>query len=170
MSDKNINSAGTGSEDLVFQEVVGRVGCITLNRPKALNALTLDMVRLLTTALLDFQNNPQVLAVLVRGHGKEGPFGHFCAGGDIRFFHQAALAGDSSLGDFFTEEYALNHLIHTYAKPYIAFMDGVVMGGGMGISQGASVRIVTEKTQMAMPEISAKFSPVLNVPSILIPS
>jgi enoyl-CoA hydratase len=152
MSDKNINSAGTGSEDLVLQEVVGRVGCITLNRPKALNALTLDMVRLLTTALLDFQNNPQVLAVLVRGHGKEGPFGHFCAGGDIRFFHQAALAGDSSLGDFFTEEYALNHLIHTYSKPYIAFMDGVVMGGGMGISQGASVRIVTEKTQMAMPE------------------
>ena len=152
MSDKNINSAPTGSEMLVLQEVVGRVGCITLNRPKALNALTLDMVRLLTTALLDFQNNSQVLAVLVRGHGKEGPFGHFCAGGDIRFFHQAALAGDSSLGDFFTEEYALNHLIHTYSKPYIAFMDGVVMGGGMGISQGASVRIVTEKTQMAMPE------------------
>ncbi len=152
MSDGNMNTAPAASEVLVLQEVVGRVGCITLNRPKALNALTLDMVRLLTHALIDFQNNPQVLAVLVRGHGKEGPFGHFCAGGDIRFFHQAAMAGDSSLGDFFTEEYALNHLIHTYSKPYIAFMDGVVMGGGMGISQGASVRIVTEKTQMAMPE------------------
>jgi enoyl-CoA hydratase/carnithine racemase len=152
MSDVNMSSAPIGSEVLVLHEIVGRVGCISLNRPKALNALTLDMVRLLTNALLEFQNNPQVLAVLVRGHGKEGPFGHFCAGGDIRFFHQAALAGDSSLADFFTEEYALNHLIHTYTKPYIAFMDGVVMGGGMGISQGASVRIVTEKTQMAMPE------------------
>jgi enoyl-CoA hydratase len=110
------------------------------------------MVRELTNTLLEFQRNPQVLAVLIKGSGKEGPFGHFCAGGDIRFFHQAALAGDSSLSDFFAEEYALNHLIHTYAKPYIAFMDGVVMGGGMGISQGASVRIVTDKTQMAMPE------------------
>jgi enoyl-CoA hydratase len=152
MSDGNMNNTPLNAEVLVLQEVVGRVGCITLNRPKALNALTLDMVRLLTKALIDFQNDPQVLAVLVRGHGKEGPFGHFCAGGDIRFFHQAALAGDSRLGEFFTEEYALNHLIHTYTKPYIAFMDGVVMGGGMGISQGASIRIVTEKTQMAMPE------------------
>ena len=66
--------------------------------------------------------------------GKEGPFGAFCAGGDIRFFHQAALAGDPRLEDFFTEEYTLNHLIHTYPKPYIAFLDGIVMGGGMGIS------------------------------------
>ncbi len=148
MSDMN---AGIASS-LIIKEVTGRVGCITLNRPKALNALSLDMVRDLTKALIEFQNNPQVLAVLVRGHGKESPFGHFCAGGDIRFFHQAALAGDKSLADFFTEEYALNHLIHTYTKPYIAFMDGVVMGGGMGISQGASVRIVTDKTQMAMPE------------------
>jgi len=152
MSDVNVINPSMNAEALVRQEVSGRVGCITLNRPKALNALTLDMVRLLTHALLEFQNNPQVLAVLVRGQGKEEAFGHFCAGGDIRFFHQAALAGDDSLGDFFTEEYALNHLIHTYSKPYIAFMDGVVIGGGMGISQGASVRIVTDRTQMAMPE------------------
>lgn len=151
MSNLN-NATNISSEPTVMSEVVGRVGCITLNRPKALNALSLEMVRLITQALLSFQANPQVLAVLVRGQGKEGPFGHFCAGGDIRFFHQAALAGDNSLADFFTEEYALNHLIHTYTKPYIAFMDGVVMGGGMGISQGASVRIVTDKTQMAMPE------------------
>lgn len=142
----------TPAEAFVLHQVVGRVGCITLNRPKALNALSLDMVRLFTNALLEFQNNPQVLAVLVRGQGKEEAFGHFCAGGDIRFFHQAALAGDKILGDYFTEEYALNHLIHTYPKPYIAFMDGVVMGGGMGIAQGASVRIVTDRTQMAMPE------------------
>jgi enoyl-CoA hydratase/carnithine racemase len=148
MSEMNAGNVSS----LIIKEITGRVGCLTLNRPKALNALTLDMVRDLTQALIEFQNNPQVLAVLVRGHGKESPFGHFCAGGDIRFFHQAALAGDASLADFFTEEYALNHLIHTYPKPYIAFMDGVVMGGGMGISQGASVRIVTDKTQMAMPE------------------
>ena len=148
MSDMNAGNASS----LIIKEISGRVGCLTLNRPKALNALSLDMVRDLTSALTEFQNNPQVLAVLVRGHGKESPFGHFCAGGDIRFFHEAALAGDTRLADFFTEEYALNHLIHTYPKPYIAFMDGVVMGGGMGISQGASVRIVTDKTQMAMPE------------------
>ena len=140
------------SEALVVFEVVGRVGCITLNRAKALNALSLPMVRLITQALLEFQQNPQVLAVLVRGRGKEEPFGHFCAGGDIRFFHQAARDGDDQLSHFFTEEYALNHLIHTYTKPYVAFMEGVVMGGGMGISQGASVRIVTDRTQMAMPE------------------
>ena len=136
----------------VIAEIQGHIGCITLNRPKALNALSLPMVRALTQALERWQDDPQVLAVAVRGTGKEGPFGAFCAGGDIRFFHQAAHAGDTSLGDFFTEEYALNHLIHTYKKPYIAFMDGIVMGGGMGISQGASVRVVTERTKMAMPE------------------
>jgi len=152
MSDVNVFNPSMNAEALIRYEVSGRVGCIILNRPKALNALTLDMVRLLTNALQEFKNNPQVLAVLVRGQGKEEAFGHFCAGGDIRFFHQAALADDESLGDFFTEEYALNHLIHTYSKPYIAFMDGVVIGGGMGISQGASVRIVTDRTQMAMPE------------------
>jgi len=152
MSDVIMNNSSSNSEDFVLLEVEGRVGCITLNRAKALNALSLDMVRRLTKALLEFRDNPQVLAVLVRGRGKEEPFGHFCAGGDIRFFHQAALADDESLANFFTEEYALNHLIHTYSKPYIAFMDGVVMGGGMGISQGASVRIVTDRTQMAMPE------------------
>ena len=136
----------------IIATVEGRVGLLTLNRPKALNALTLPMVRALTSALLRWRDDPAVAAVAIRGMGREGPFGSFCAGGDIRFFHQAALAGDNSLADFFTEEYALNHLIHTYTKPYIAFMDGVVMGGGMGISQGASVRIVTDKTQMAMPE------------------
>jgi enoyl-CoA hydratase/carnithine racemase len=130
----------------------GRVGCITLNRPRALNALSLDMVRALTNALLTWRDDPAVLAVAIRGSGKEGPFSAFCAGGDIRFFHQAALAGDPRLEDFFTEEYRLNHLVHTYPKPYIAFMDGVVMGGGMGVSQGASLRVVTPRTKMAMPE------------------
>jgi enoyl-CoA hydratase len=138
--------------DLVVVEVLGGVGFITLNRPKALNSLNLEMVRSLTEHLLRWKDDASVHAVAIRGMGKSGPFGGFCAGGDIRFFHQAALSGNPELEDFFTEEYQLNHLIHTYTKPYIAFMDGVVMGGGMGISQGASHRLVTANTKMAMPE------------------
>lgn len=136
----------------VLAEVQGPLGLVTLNRPRAMNALSLGMVRSLTTALRAWRDDPTVLAVVVRGAGKEEDFGHFCAGGDIRFFHTAALANDSTLADFFTEEYSVNHLIATYPKPYIALMDGVVMGGGMGISQGASLRMVTERTKMAMPE------------------
>ena len=136
----------------VHAERVGHLGLITLNRPKALNALSLAMVRELNHVLLQWQDDAQVRAVVVRGSNKEGPFGAFCAGGDIRYFHQAALSGDVTLEDFFTEEYSLNHLIQNYAKPYIALMDGIVMGGGMGISQGAALRVVTERTKMAMPE------------------
>jgi len=139
--------------------VVGGVGLITLNRPKALNALSLPMVRALLATLQAWRDDPAVFAVAIRGSNKVGRpgspealFGGFCAGGDIRFFHQAALVNDPDLEAFFTEEYTLNHLIQTYPKPYIAFMDGVVMGGGMGISEGASLRIVTERTKMAMPE------------------
>ncbi len=140
-------------------EVRGQVGFITLSRPRALNALTLDMVRGLMGQLLAWQSDPAVLAVAVRGSNKEGPFGAFCAGGDIRFLHQAGSQGDPRLEDFFTEEYALNHLIHGYSKPYIAFMDGIVMGGGMGISQGAALRLVTERTKMAMPETAIGLFP-----------
>ena len=136
----------------VIAERVGQLGLITLNRPKALNALSLSMVRELTYVLLQWQHDAAVKAVVVRGSNKEGPFGAFCAGGDIRYFHQAALTGDVTLEDFFTEEYSLNYLIHHYPKPYIALMDGIVMGGGMGISQGAALRVVTERTKMAMPE------------------
>lgn len=140
------------SENHVVAERRGRVGCLTLNRPQALNALSLGMIRSITHALLAWRDDERVLAVVVRGVNKDGPFGAFCAGGDIRFFHQAALSGNPELEDFFTEEYALNHLIHTYTKPFIALMDGIVMGGGMGISQGASLRIVTERSKLAMPE------------------
>ena len=136
----------------VLAEVQGAVGLITLNRAKALNALSLGMVRSLTEVLLAWAQDDRVQAVALRGMGKEGAFGAFCAGGDIRFFHAAALAGDAALDDFFTEEYRLNHLIHHYAKPCVVFMDGVVMGGGMGLAQGASLRIATERTKMAMPE------------------
>lgn len=143
----------------VVSEVRGRVGFITLNRPRALNALSLPMIRALVSILLTWREDERVQAVAVRGMGKEGPFGAFCAGGDIRFFHQAVLAANAELEDFFTEEYTLNHLIHHYPKPYIAFMDGVVMGGGMGISQGAKWRIVTPRTKMAMPETNIGLFP-----------
>jgi len=143
----------------VISEVRGQVGFITLNRPTALNALTLSMIRRLTKCLLAWREDSQVRGVAIRGSNKTGPFGAFCAGGDIRFFHQALLSGDPSTEDFFTEEYTLNHLIHSYPKPFIAFMDGVVMGGGMGISQGASHRLVTNRTKMAMPETTIGLFP-----------
>lgn len=143
----------------ILSDIQHGVGLITLNRPRALNALSLGMIRELTQLLLQWRHDDAVQAVAIRGSNKEGVFGGFCAGGDIRFFHQAALAGDPSLEDFFTEEYALNHLIHHYPKPYLAFMDGIVMGGGMGISQGASLRIVTERTKMAMPETNIGLFP-----------
>lgn len=143
----------------VVTEIRGRVGFITLNRPRALNALSLPMIRALLAHLLAWREDERVQAVAIRGSNKEGPFGAFCAGGDIRFFHQAVLAGNAELEDFFTEEYTLNHLIHHYPKPYIAFMDGIVMGGGMGISQGAKLRIVTPRTKMAMPETNIGLFP-----------
>ena len=158
---KKIDAAGD-----VLAERQGHAGLITLNRPKALNALSLPMVRDLLSVLLAWQDDPDVHMVAIRGTNKMGRpgspeslFGGFCAGGDIRFFHQAALDGEAALDAFFTEEYQLNHLIQTYSKPYIAFMDGVVMGGGMGISQGARVRIVTERTKMAMPETNIGLFP-----------
>lgn len=142
----------------IRSEVRGLTGFISLNRPKALNALSLPMIRALTAQLLAWKDDGSVKQVAIRGMSKptadgvDVPFGNFSAGGDIRFFHQAIQTGNPELEDFFTEEYALNYLIATYPKPYIAFMDGLVFGGGMGISQGASHRIVTERTKMAMPE------------------
>ena len=142
----------------IRSEVRGFTGYISLNRPKALNALSLPMIRALMGQLLAWKDDDIIKQVAIRGmskptaEGVEVPFGNFSAGGDIRFFHQAIQAGNPELEDFFTEEYALNHLIANYPKPYIAFMDGLVFGGGMGISQGASHRIVTERTKMAMPE------------------
>ncbi len=138
--------------EFVHTEVRQGVGMITLARPKALNALSLDMVRALLGTLRQWQADPSIAAVALRGSDKNGPFGQFCAGGDIRFFHEAALAGDPRLEDFFTEEYALNHLTHHLGKPFITFLDGIVYGGGMGLCQGASHRLVTANTKMAMPE------------------
>lgn len=140
------------SDNTVLAQLRGQLGVITLNRPSALNALSLAMIREITAALLGWRHDDAVQAVLLRGAGREGKAPAFCAGGDIRFFHQAALAGDPALEDFFTEEYSLNHLIHGYGKPTIVLMDGITMGGGMGLAQGATLRVATEHSKLAMPE------------------
>src|ERR1700709_2724384 len=147
------------SEPTVLAEQRGHLGILTLNRPKALNALSLEMIRLAATQLLAWRDDAQVGAVLLRGANREGKAPAFCAGGDIRYFHEAALAGDPTLEDFFSEEYALNHLIHTFGKPTFVLMDGITMGGGMGLAQGASMRIVTEHARLAMPETNIGLFP-----------
>ncbi|HEU4815575.1 enoyl-CoA hydratase/isomerase family protein [Janthinobacterium sp.] len=148
--------------DFVQTSIRHRTGHIVLDRPKALNSLSLEMVRALSAALLAWRDDPQVDAVVIRSSSEKA----LCAGGDIRFFYDAGLAtpqgGSALLEDFFTEEYALNHLIHFYPKPYIAVMDGVVMGGGMGVAQagpGNRLRIVTGRTRMAMPEVNIGLFP-----------
>ena len=145
------------TDQWVLAEVVGGVGVITLNRPKALNALSLEMVRSLMTALTRWRDDPAVLAVMVQGSARvqaDGSAGarHFCAGGDIRFMHEAGMSGDLSIDDFFTEEYDLDHALHVYPKPVIAWLEGIVMGGGMGLAQGATLRVATASVKMAMPE------------------
>jgi enoyl-CoA hydratase/carnithine racemase len=148
--------------EYVQTRIANRTGIITLDRPKALNSLSLDMVRAITQTLLAWRDDAAVDAVVIRSTSEKA----LCAGGDIRFFYDAGRAtpvgGSALMEDFFTEEYALNHLIHFYPKPYIALMDGVVMGGGMGIAQGGpgcGVRIVTERTKMAMPEVNIGLFP-----------
>jgi len=148
--------------DTVLTRVANRTGVITLDRPKALNSLSLDMVRALSAILLQWKEDAGVEAVVITSSSEKA----LCAGGDIRFFHEMGrvtpMGGSALLEDFFTEEYALNHLIHFYPKPYIAVMDGVVMGGGMGIAQGGpdcGLRIVTERTKMAMPEVNIGLFP-----------
>ncbi|EKS9912761.1 enoyl-CoA hydratase/isomerase family protein [Burkholderia multivorans] len=133
--------------------VANRIGFLELNRPKALNALSVAMIRTMQQALDAWRDDPDVVAVVVHSPHPRA----FCAGGDVRFFHEAWQRGDRDAVDaFFIEEYTLNHAIFTYPKPYIALMHGVVMGGGMGISQAArhtgGLRVVTDSTKMAMPE------------------
>lgn len=146
----------------IHASVRQQTGTIVLDRPAALNGLSLAMVRDLAAILRAWADDAAVAAVVIRSSSEKA----FCAGGDIRFFHDVGRAtpqgGSALLEDFFTEEYALNHLIHHYPKPLIALMDGVVMGGGMGICQAAPaqrVRIVTEGTRMAMPEVNIGLFP-----------
>jgi enoyl-CoA hydratase/carnithine racemase len=145
-------------ESLVLTEVVGGLGVITLNRPHALNALSLEMIRELYAVLSGWASDAAIKGVLLKGsarldeRGQPKGTAHFCAGGDIRFMHEAALSGDLAIDDFFTEEYTLDHFIHTCPKPVVAWMEGIVMGGGMGLVQGAALRVATESVRLAMPE------------------
>lgn len=141
------------AEILVSRE--GRVGRIRLNRPKALNSLTLDMVRGFTRALVDFASDANVFAVVVTGEGGRG----LCAGGDIRMLYDLRDGDKSYYRDFWREEYQLNAMIARYRKPYVVVMDGLVMGGGVGVSAHGNCRIVTERTRLAMPETGIGFVP-----------
>jgi enoyl-CoA hydratase len=138
----------------VLPRVEGRCGRITLNRPKALNALTLGMVRGIQAALEAWEQDPAVEFVMIDGAGERG----LCAGGDVRAIYDAARAGDfAAVERFFREEYELNQRIADYPKPYLALMDGIVMGGGVGVSAHGAVRVVTERSVLAMPEARIGF-------------
>ncbi|MEQ9226889.1 MAG: enoyl-CoA hydratase/isomerase family protein [Parvibaculum sp.] len=137
-----------GEEAEVLFERRGGAGIITLNRPKALNALTLDMVRMIHPKLAEWAKDDGVQCVVVEGAGDKA----FCAGGDIRALYDWGQAGDPSALDFWREEYRLNRFIKRYPKPYVALMDGINMGGGVGLSAHGSHRIATERLTFAMPE------------------
>lgn len=133
----------------------GSLGRISLNRPKAINSLTLGMVRAIAAALDTFEADPAVAAVLLTGEGERG----LCAGGDIKAIYQSGKDGTDLAETFWREEYRLNARISHYPKPYVAVMDGVTMGGGVGLSAHGSHRIVTERTRLAMPETGIGFFP-----------
>lgn len=133
----------------------GAAGIIRLNRPKTINALTLDMTRGIVAALDTFETDPGVSLILLEGAGERG----LCAGGDIRGLYESAKSGGDLGPVFWREEYILNARIPEFPKPYVAYMDGLVMGGGVGISAHGAHRIVTEKTKMAMPEVGLGFFP-----------
>jgi enoyl-CoA hydratase len=139
----------TQGEPDVLTRIEGHAGIISLSRPAALHALTLDMVHAMTEALMTWRTSRKVKCVIIDHAEGRG----FCAGGDIAFLRNSALNDDGVSGrKFFHDEYQLNHLLFTYPKPVVAFMDGICMGGGVGISQPARFRVATEHTRLAMPE------------------
>lgn len=133
----------------------GAAGVIRLNRPKAINAVTLEMFRDIDKALDRFEADPAVLVILLEGAGERG----LCAGGDIRTLWESSKVNGDLGKILWREEYILNARIKTFPKPYVAFMDGIVMGGGVGLSAHASHRIVTDRTKLAMPEVGLGFFP-----------
>ena len=138
------------AEDILFG-CEGGVATVTLNRPQALNAFTLDMYRRFDPMLRAWAEDSSVKALLIRGAGERA----FCAGGDVRAIYEAGrgLSGDHSLtAAFFREEYELIRRIHRYPKPYVAIIDGITMGGGAGVSVNGAYRVATERTMLAMPE------------------
>src|ERR1700744_4061741 len=154
----------TQNIDEIRTETTNGIGFIALDRPKALNALSTPMLLAMRAALDAWRNDASIHAVVVYSpHARA-----FCAGGDIRFLYQSAKSGDrAAIDSFFTDEYKLNHQIFAYPKPYIALTNGVVMGGGMGISQGArhtgGLRVVTGSTKMAIPETRIGLFPDVGV-------
>jgi enoyl-CoA hydratase/carnithine racemase len=139
----------------VLCEISNHIAFITLNRPEALNALSLDMLLRLRTLLGESAADPEVHAVLLQGAGDRA----FCAGGDIRALYQSFKSAGSLHRQFFLTEYPLDYALHSYPKPYIVVMDGITMGGGMGIAQGSTLRVVGERTRIAMPEVAIGFFP-----------
>ncbi|WNI21368.1 enoyl-CoA hydratase/isomerase family protein [Streptomyces sp. ITFR-16] len=145
----------TADEEHVLLRTEGRAARLTLNRPRALNALTHGMVRRIDEALTAWEHDPAVETVILTGAGERG----LCAGGDIRSIYEDARAGGTASAGFWRDEYRLNARIARYPKPYVAVMDGIVMGGGVGVSAHGSVRIVTERSRVAMPETGIGFVP-----------
>ncbi|KTD29400.1 MULTISPECIES: enoyl-CoA hydratase/isomerase family protein [Legionella] len=148
--------------DVTFAQV-RQVGLITLKRSQALNALTLPMIKALQQQLMQWRNDDSVQAVLIQGEGEKA----FCAGGDVRWLYDAGLAKNPEQMQFFWHEYRLNHYIHHYPKPYIALMNGITMGGGVGISLHGSHPVATERFTFAMPETGIGFFPDIGASYLL---
>ncbi|MFJ3705224.1 MULTISPECIES: enoyl-CoA hydratase/isomerase family protein [Streptomyces] len=142
-------------DEPVLLHTEGHILHITLNRPRALNALTHTMVRGIDEALVRAADDDAVTAVVIDGAGGRG----LCAGGDIRSIYEDARSGRSASVDFWRDEYRLNARIARFPKPYVALMDGIVMGGGVGVSAHGDVRVVTERSRIAMPETAIGFVP-----------
>jgi enoyl-CoA hydratase len=142
-------------EPEVLTRVDGGIGFLTLNRPKAINSLTHNMVRIIAEALTAWADDDSVKAVILAGAGERG----LCAGGDVVAIYHSARADGSEARQFWLDEYRLNAQIGTYPKPYVAIMDGIVMGGGVGVAAHGSVRVVTDTSKVAMPEVGIGFIP-----------
>uniref|UniRef100_A0A669CSZ9 3-hydroxyisobutyryl-CoA hydrolase n=1 Tax=Oreochromis niloticus TaxID=8128 RepID=A0A669CSZ9_ORENI len=150
-----LHQMSSHAEPEVLLEKVGRAGVITMNRPKVLNALNLTMIRQIYPQLKKWESDNETDIVIIKGAGDKA----FCAGGDIRAVTEAGKVGDSLAQDFFREEYILNNAIGSYRKPYIALIDGITMGGGVGLSVHGRFRVATEKTLFAMPETAIGLFP-----------
>ncbi|CAE6730555.1 enoyl-CoA hydratase/isomerase family protein [Paraburkholderia aspalathi] len=146
---------GVEAEREILFRVVNRVAIITLNRPAVLNALSHAMVRELAVLVEHCRTDDGIVALVLKGAGAKG----FCAGGDVREVYRLAKNGDSRWLAFFADEYRLDYALHKFPKPVVALLDGISMGGGMGLGQGARLRIVTERSKIAMPETRIGFLP-----------
>ena len=144
-----------GENEDVLVTVDRGIGLITLNRPKAINSLTHPMVTAISQALTEWERDDDVSAVVLAGAGERG----LCAGGDIVELYNSARGDPSVASSFWWDEYLMNAQIARYPKPYVSLMDGIVMGGGVGVSAHGSVRVVTDTTKMAMPEVGIGFIP-----------